>query len=65
MFGIRPEALMGRKEWNLFIPPNLGMVWRSSWTRMAGYDSPMTNARGNLGLTASVEGNRLALLELT
>ena len=31
---------------------------------MAGYDSSMTNARGNLGLMASVEGNSLALLEL-
>jgi len=65
MFGIPPEVLMGRREWNLFIPPNLGTVWLSSWTRMAGYDSPMTNARGNLGLTASVEGKSLALLELT
>jgi len=45
MFGIRPKVLMGRKEWNLSILPNLGTVWRSLWTRMAGYDSSMTNAR--------------------
>lgn len=64
MFGIWLEVLMGRREWNLFILPSLGTVWRSSWIRMAGYDSSMTNARGNLGLMASVEGNSLALLEL-